>query len=116
MHWQPQGVSPDVARMAWPDTAGQGSVRYGRARSGAAGLLLMISALRASALSAGFLGTQMWCAWAWMGKLWRALVRSELVRQGEDCKRQYGGLRPSLLFFREQMWHGLAGHSEVRPG
>ena len=32
-----------------------------------------------------------------------------VLRQGEDCKRQYGGLRPSLLLFREQMRHGLAG-------
>ena len=65
MHWQPQGVSPDVART-------------GRFRCGRVGL--------------------------------------GVLRQGEDCKRQYGGLRPSLLLFWEQMWLGSVGPGMAQCG
>ena len=96
----------------------QASARLGMARWGPARSPLTISALRASTLSAGFLGIQIWrggadpvrfrlgaARWGWV---WLVC--------GKDCRRQYGGLRPSLLFFREQAWQGRARSGLVRYG
>jgi hypothetical protein len=78
----------------------------------------LISALRASALSAGFLGIQMWHGRVRSINVWQCLAGCAMVRQG--LRKQHWGLRlPLLLSKRADLartgrsgfngaWHGVA--------
>ena len=113
MRWHPCGVSPDVA--------GYGRVGSVQMRSGR----LRCVAVKANDLSAEGFGPLRWVLWnsdvVSMG-LDRQVEASSgpagtgVARTGEDCKRQYGGLRPSLLLFREQMRQGGARRGTARRG
>lgn len=79
----------------------------------------MISALRASALSAGFLGIQIRFVWVRRGKVGLGVARQGGLQQG--LRKQHWGLRlPLLLSKRADLartgrsgfngaWHGVAG-------
>lgn len=71
----------------------------GKAWLGAAGLPLMISALRASALSAGFLGIQIRSGAAGRGSARRGEAWSGRLWQG--LRKQHWGLRLPLLLSSE---------------
>jgi len=122
VRWQPQGVSPDTFRhgpvrfaSAWLGTDGYGCVRLG--------YLLMISALRASALSAGFLGTQtqrgvvwwgsdgtgdVWTGDVWLGGVWFGAVMQGLQTAVRRASAFPTALSGADMVMRVLVWRGGA--------
>ena len=70
-------------------------------RLGRVGLPLTISALRASALSAGFFGIQMWLGSVCFGTQRLGAVDHGSAQCGNRCRRQHWGLRLPLLLSLE---------------
>ena len=93
---------------------GRGLDRLGKSWSAVArrGQPLMISALRASALSAGFLGIQIWLGMSWLGSTSRGRVRLDMVIAADSSTELFRRLPAAL--FGEQMRRGQVRRGAAR--